>query len=176
MERVTDLLKRIDIYWSKPKKAVHREVETVFNLTCSLNAGADRDRLASYEEVFPDELLEFYRISDGGVFFRDVDFGQWGLNIHSINEVYAETELYFNDRGRDASDGDLIIGQFIGDSDLLMLRCDPNEIDYGRIMVVLPIDSRKEWEVVAKDFYEFLYNYYVFQGDKFWEIKNRLDI
>jgi hypothetical protein len=84
--------------------------------------------------------------------------------------------LYFNDRGRDASNGDLIIGQFIGDSDLLMLHCDPNEIDYGRIMVVLPMDSRKEWEVVAKDFYEFLYNYYVFQGDKFWEIKNRLDI
>ncbi|KAE9904771.1 SMI1/KNR4 family protein, partial [Enterobacteriaceae bacterium TzEc051] len=56
-----------------------------------------------------------------------------------------------------------------GDSDLLLVRCDPNSDDYGSIFVVLPIDQRQDWYIVANTFQEFISKFYETQGDKFWE-------
>ncbi|MGP4881556.1 hypothetical protein ACTXQV_59065, partial [Klebsiella pneumoniae] len=41
--------------------------------------------------------------------------------------------------------------------------------DYGSIFVVLPIDQRQDWYIVANTFQEFISKFYETQGDKFWE-------
>ncbi|KAE9697815.1 SMI1/KNR4 family protein, partial [Enterobacteriaceae bacterium TzEc077] len=40
---------------------------------------------------------------------------------------------------------------------------------YGSIFVVLPIDQRQDWYIVANTFQEFISKFYETQGDKFWE-------
>lgn len=78
-------------------------------------------------------------------------------------------KIYKSNRNNDALQSDLIIGEFYGDSDLLLVRCDPNSDDYGSIFVVLPIDQRQDWYIVANTFQEFISKFYETQGDKFWE-------
>lgn len=85
----------------------------------------------------------------------------WGSNFAS--------KIYKSNRNNDALQSDLIIGEFYGDSDLLLVRCDPNSDDYGSIFVVLPIDQRQDWYIVANTFQEFISKFYETQGDKFWE-------
>jgi len=64
--------------------------------------------------------------------------------------------------------GDVIIGEFLGDSDLLLIRCDSNSNDFGAVVVVLPLDDRPEWYLVAYSFIEFLWAYLSSGGEKFW--------
>ncbi len=94
---------------------------------------------------------------------------QWGLKLYSIEEVIFASKIYKINRNNDALQSDLIIGEFYGDSDLLLVRCDPNSDDYGSIFVVLPIDQRQDWYIVANTFQEFISKFYETQGDKFWE-------
>jgi hypothetical protein len=63
----------------------------------------------------------------------------------------------------------VILGRFIGDSDLLLVRADPQSPDFGRIIVVTGvIDPRPDWEIVAESFGEFLNRYVAARGDRYW--------
>ncbi len=65
--------------------------------------------------------------------------------------------------------GDLIVGEFLGDSDLLLLRTDPSKNDYGSMMIVTPLDSRNNWNNLELNFYNFITEYVSELGQKFWE-------
>jgi hypothetical protein len=64
---------------------------------------------------------------------------------------------------------DLIIGEFLGDAELLLVRCDPGAPDFGQVVVVLPIDARKDWPIAASNLSEFVAKYVESSGDKFWD-------
>ncbi|AYA01712.1 SMI1/KNR4 family protein [Acinetobacter sp. WCHAc010034] len=119
--------------------------------------------------LLPKILEDFYSISNGADLFKDKIYGQWGLKLYSLNELAYASKTYQQDRAEDTLEGDLIIGEFYGDSDLLLVRCDPNSDDYGFILVVLPLDQRKDWYLAANNFEEFISKFYNSQGDKFWE-------
>ncbi len=139
----------------EPKKAIQRGRECPFPLQCSLNL-----KSKIYPQIpqvlLPKVLEDFYTVSNGADLFKDQEYGQWGLKLYSIEEVIFASKIYKSNRNNDALQSDLIIGEFYGDSDLLLVRCDPNSDDYGSIFVVLPIDQRQDWYIVANTFQEFI--------------------
>jgi len=56
------------------------------------------------------------------------------------------------------TDGDLIIGERVGDLMLFVVRCKQNLKDFGTVLLSNPIDQRKDWQVVGKTVTEFLAN------------------
>jgi len=71
-------------------------------------------------------------------------------------------------RPKDWSAGDVVIGRFLGDSDLLIVRCDKGSPDFGRIIAALPLDDRRNWPAIAVSFSQFLTRYLTGQGNKYW--------
>lgn len=170
MFKVKEVLDKMNSHWSVPKSAVHREAEIPFKLRCSFNNGANEQKLSTLAISLPPEAIEFYKATDGAVLFKDDEYGQWGLKIYCLDELDRATRFYLDKRSRDALEGDLIIGEFIGDSDLLLLRCNPHSSDFGSVMIVSAIEQREEWDTAAIDVESFLLELYSQQGDKYWEL------
>jgi hypothetical protein len=61
--------------------------------------------------------------------------------------------------------GDLVVGQFLGDQDLLIAD------DAGAVLVALPLDGRADWYRPARNIAAFLGQYVTANGAKFWEQK-----
>jgi hypothetical protein len=161
--------------WVTPTAALHRGGPCPFKLQCSLDLSpaTHSDLVRVGEELgvdLPAELLQFWRKHKLASLFKDVDYGQWGLDILSPSEACIESKSFRQERRTEATQADLIIGRFLGDSDLLLIQCIPDTQEYGSVLVVRPLDTRAEWPFVAKNFTEFLDKYEREQGDKFWEV------
>ena len=116
----------------------------------------------------PEDLQELWQKSNGLRLFEDKTYGQSGLIIWSPQKVLEQQQIL-----RLGSDefqsGDLIIGEFLGDSDLLVVRCDQNSDDFGQLIISLPIDHRSDWYYLPYLLSEFLQKFTNSQGEKFWE-------
>lgn len=106
--------------------------------------------------------------------FEDVTYGQWGLILWSPDRVITEQEKRIAERQENFRPGDLIIGEFLGDADLLVLRCDATSLDFGNVLIALPLDSREEWYLAADSLESFLSQFIEAKGDKFWENQAQL--
>lgn len=106
--------------------------------------------------------------------FEDVIYGQWGLIVWPPNQVIIEQEKRIAQRKEDFQPGDLIIGEFLGDSDLLVVRGDETSPDFGNVIIALALDSREEWYIAANSLESFLSQFIAAKGDKFWENQAQL--
>jgi len=106
--------------------------------------------------------------------FEDINYGQWGLILWSPNQIIAEQKKRISQRKSDFRPGDLIIGKFLGDADLLILRCDATSPDFGNVMIALSLDSREEWDLAGLTLESFLNQLIAANGDKFWENQTQL--
>jgi hypothetical protein len=61
-----------------------------------------------------------------------------------------------------------VIGKFLGDSDLLIVRCDAAAKDFEAVLIALPLDPRCDWYAVGTSFAAFLDEYVEKGGQKFW--------
>lgn len=101
---------------------------------------------------------------------EDVNYGQWGCILWSPAEIVNRHAQAFGWRGPDDfRPGDLIIGEFRGDTDLVVLRCDPFKPDFGNVVVALAMDPREEWPTVAPSIVEFIKHFHLHPSKKFWE-------
>jgi len=116
----------------------------------------------------PEDLIEFWRVTKSADLFLDQTYGQWGLRILEPELSLHSTDIFKFSRKADYKPGDLVIGKFIGDSDLLIIRCDKSLVDYGSVIVALPLDSRHDWYQVSQSFTEFLEQYVRTGGEKYW--------
>jgi hypothetical protein len=116
----------------------------------------------------PEDLQELWQKCNGLHLFEDKTYRQSGLIIWSPQEV-LEKQQTLRKHSNEFEPEDLIIGEFLGDSDLLIARCNPNSSDFGQIIIALPIDHRKEWYYLAHSLPEFLQRFITSQGEKFWE-------
>jgi hypothetical protein len=114
-------------------------------------------------------LAEFWLFASSAKLFEDVDYGQWGLVLFGPDQAAIETRKFRDDRKNDCVAGDLIVGRFLGDQDLLLVRCDPDAFDFERVKIVLPLDIRTDWYDVAPNLGGFLEEYEREEGAKFWE-------
>lgn len=117
----------------------------------------------------PDELCTLWTRVSGLRLFEDVRYGQWGLILWSPEHLVDAHRRRIKGREQDFRAGDVILGEFLGDSDLLVLRCDPAACDYGNVMIALPIDPRDEWYTVGASLLDFLIRFVDANGEKFWE-------
>ncbi len=130
---------------------------------------ASEEEVGSVAVKIPDDLRDFWRIARDARLFEDTTYGQWGLHLLSPSESLRATQKFQLARERDSSTYDLVVGRFLGDSELLLVRCDPSELDYGQVWVALPLDRREEWFRTAISFEAFLESYVDARGAKFWE-------
>ncbi len=116
----------------------------------------------------PEDLQELWQKCNGLHLFEDKTYGQSGLIIWSPQEVLEKHQTLKRNSNEFESE-DLIIGEFLGDSDLLVVRCNPNATDFGQIIIALPIDHRADWYYLAYSLPDFLQRFIASQGEKFWE-------
>jgi hypothetical protein len=170
LSEVIRILEKLFREWESPRRAAYLEISSDMRFRCI--AKPPCPAMVPNGFVPPPELMSLWSVCCGGRLFEDTTYGQWGLELLSPAEALRETESYRverEERDDPAISGDLIIGCFIADLEQLLLRCDPNAPDYGRIMIVAEIDPRAEWWIAASSLTEFLTRYAEAEGRKYWE-------
>jgi len=130
--------------------------------------GATPAEIVEFASGCPTDLIDFWRNARNAKLFQDQSYGQWGLEILDPQHAFSMTRQCRERRSRDFTVGDLVIGKFLGDSDLLVIRCDSTSDDFGSVLVALPIDVRKDWYCVSPSFADFLELFIKARGDKVW--------
>ena len=114
---------------------------------------------------------KFLLISNGAFLFLDEKYGQAGLNLYSLEDLETKINFWLSSyRANSLIKGDLIIGEFLGDSDFVILRCDQEADDYGTIIISHPYDERRNWFYVKGGFTKFLSDFVRAEGYKYWEV------
>lgn len=116
--------------------------------------------------TLPVDLNEFWRLSAGGRLFVDVDYGQWGLVIYGPAKSVEMTATIRSEDDRYEAD-DLIVGEFLGDTDRLVIQTRPD--GGSRVLIALALDDRIDWDEPAHSFEEFLTMFVRTGGKKYWE-------
>ncbi len=166
MTPLAKLLKQLREDWQVPRVGT----SGLLSLVCRFSAGMSGERMADIiKSPLPRELREMWSISQQCHLFLDADYGQWGLHILSPFDAENETSLFVQERLGDVEPGDLVIGGFVGDTDALLIRCNPNAADFGSLIVATPLDRRADWPIVASSLLDFLQEYAMTEGEKFWE-------
>ncbi|STZ07715.1 Uncharacterised protein [Moraxella caprae] len=160
--------------WSLSKKPQY--CNDSFELLCVFgNEGLEIDLMKSVSKLgivnIPPNFLDFIKETNGAKLFYDKAYGQAGMDLYGTDVVYEKNLEWRNSYlSQDLLPTDLIIGEFLGDSDLVVLRCDKNSDDYGDIIILLPLDERKDWYFLDENFESFLRNFCNNEGVKYWEI------
>ena len=164
MKNIEEIVEYLEKECNFSKKNIYKGKEFQMNFKCLLYK--QRENFYIQSDI-PNDLKKFWQLVNKAILFLDTDYGQWGLKIFSLTESLRESSLEKENRPKDYINSDLVIGEFIGDSDKLVVDC--SQANFGKILVSLPIDSRKDLYVVASSFKEFLNLYIDGQGEKFWE-------
>lgn len=169
MRKLLEIITTLEKEWTTPKSTVDSKgEESFFKFKCTFFEGVGNE-FESFNIAIPQDLKDFYKISNGARLFEDTEYGQWGMNLFSLDELHRATEDYKHNREDEAMTGDLIIGDFLGDSDLLLIRIDEKMLDYGKVAIVNPIYKRPDWYWLDIDFLDFIEKYASSNGGKFWE-------
>lgn len=163
---MTTLINHLREAWSTPKRTSDSDLSSPdLDVVCSFSDGG----VEHLPSGLPPDLTEFWGACESARLFEDRKYGQWGLVLLSPQESTERSDVFRERRTRDYLLGDRIVGEFLGDSDLLLVRSDPESSDFGNVVVALPIDAREDWYVVARSFTEFLNKYAEAEGNKYWE-------
>ena len=130
--------------------------------------GASPGEIDMIPHTCPPNLREFWSVARTARLFEDTEYGQWGLEILPPQRAVDMIAVRRTERQRDFIAGDLVIGEFLGDSDLLVIRCDESKSDFGEVLIASPIDPRSDWDRAAESFADFLDKYARSGGEKYW--------
>ncbi|MCU0339771.1 MAG: hypothetical protein MUE30_07790, partial [Spirosomaceae bacterium] len=111
---------------------------------------------------------EFYYEANGGLFFKDIEFEQWGMRIYSFDELEIMNQ-YVRTWKENLLEEDLVVGEFLGDLDLVIISKNSNYSN--KVIIAIPIYSRDDWFFLDMNFMEFIERYISSSGEKFWETK-----
>ena len=136
-----------------------------FRLRCEFApaAAADEIEAAAERRSIPDGVRALWSVARASTWYVDIDYGQWGLRLWAPAEVIDQTEEYERRRPDDASAGDVVIGEFLGDLDQLVVAAD------GSVLVAMPLDPRPDWYRVGTSVADFAERFERSVGHKFWE-------
>jgi hypothetical protein len=140
-----------------------------FKLTSTLDepaAATEVDEAWNRNELARD-AVDLWAACRAARLFEDVDYGQWGLVLLSPRASATRTAQEREARPSDFRSDDVVIGEFLGDQELLVLA--PSETGRRKVLIALPLDRRDDWIGAASDLGEFLDRYFHGRGDKYWE-------
>jgi|GEM_PF-2866118 len=150
-------------------RPLYRGVQCPFDLVTTAVESDSNGRTDTYDPSIPDEVSDFWRSFERVVLFEDIEYGQWGLHLFDEAESQVATREYARSRPAEFAAGDLILGEFLGDSEILLIRTNIQSADYGSVLIVLPLYRRDEWDRPADSLATFLDTYIEAQGEKYWE-------
>lgn len=166
---LVEIMNRLLLDWAAPKVPTYLQEANLLDAPQRCSAEKPTKPLF-FSHPIPDDLREFWTTYSSARLFEDVNYGQWGLILLDHDMSIQRTGEFFLERPEDALPGDRVIGQFVGDQDLLVMRCIPGESDFGTVLVALRDGWRKEWyHRVADNLSSFLKEYASYEGQKFWE-------
>jgi hypothetical protein len=115
-----------------------------FKLECSLSEPASRDEIDSAwsGSRLDSRVVELWSECREALLFRDVEYGQWGLRILTPSKSAQLTTSERADRPEDLRPDDIVIGEFLGDQELLLFS--PSEQGEQLVLICLPLDPRRE--------------------------------
>jgi hypothetical protein len=144
-----------------------------FRLACSFDEPASEAEVVSAWPSIevPSELMQMWSTSRQSRLFEDVDYGQWGLILLSPTAAAERTAAEQARRPGVYRADDVVVGEFLGDQELVVLA--PSEVGRGHMLIALPLDDRGDWYAAAGDLTEFLDRYLDALGDKYWERSTR---
>jgi len=147
--------------------------QTVYRSVVEPEIPWNREKIEKLLAVtLPSELVQFWDLCSGVRIYEDISYGQWGSIIWSPekvvdNQVWKTTRFFNNE---DFYFGDIIIGEFRGDSALaLIIRCDRTNSDFGSIIIASSIDPRDYWYLAAPSLDIHLEKLLAAQGAMYWE-------
>jgi hypothetical protein len=119
----------------------------------------------------PLEIQALWNNSSELRIYEDVNYGQGGLVIYgpqNLVSLHREKAGQKQWEGR-FRQGDLVMGELIGDDELVLLRCDPEQEDFGDVIIALPIEARTQWPTVESSLTTFLEKFLESPAEKYWE-------
>jgi hypothetical protein len=152
--------------WTAPASGVGGNP---FKLACSVSGPASAEEVAEawLDKTLDPQAVGLWAECREALLFNDIEFGQWGLKILSPGRSAEVTRSEAAERTSGFQVYDIVLGEFLGDQELLVLA--PSEDGDRRVLVALPLDSRNEWYGVGASLSAFFERYLEAQGDKFWE-------
>jgi hypothetical protein len=165
MTAIANALARFRRRPSPPEASTSHPVKLVSTLDGP--AGANEVEDAWHGHGLPSDALALWAACRQARLFEDVEYGQWGLALLAPSASAARTAHQRAARPADARPDDIVLGEFLGDQDLLVLA--PSETGRRRILIALPLDHRPDWFGAAQNLGEFLERYFDHAGDKYWE-------
>jgi hypothetical protein len=152
--------------WREPRDGIG---DNPFRLACRLEppASVAEIRAAWPERELPDELSELWLTCRRAWLFEDTEYQQWGLMLLPPDVSARRTACGRRRRPEDVKSNDIVIGEFLGDQELLLLA--PSEEPARRVLVALPLDRRDDWYPAGGGLAEFLDQYLIHFGEKYWE-------
>lgn len=121
------------------------------------------------QRKLPTSLLDFWKHTSGGRLYEDVTYGQWGLILYSPEETQARSETVRELYPENHRPSDLVIGEFLGDTEILFIEAEVDSPNFGAVYVASPLDPRSDWSRVGDDLADFLKQFVRADGEKFWE-------
>lgn len=175
MTKLGELLDQLKCDWQSPRLISHYGETEPFKLELAMEFSEPYDEgdLGQRFSSLPKDISDFWECNESARLFLDVEYGQWGLELLSPFDAIEATGWYLNTYHGVLLPSDLVIGKFIGDSDILIVRNDPILEDFGSILVGELIDEREDWPIVANTFTEFLQLYVEYDGQKYWDLERR---
>jgi hypothetical protein len=148
--------------WTEPRVVK----DNPFRLACRLTPPATEEEIsrAWSHTSLPCGLRELWLYSSEPELFVDVDYRQWGLKILSPKSSAARSVKERLERPADLTDSDVIVGEFLGDQDLLVVDQD------GAVLIALPLDDRADWWRPDTNLSRFFSRYVASNGAKYWEL------
>ena len=165
---IVNIIDFIKLFGDLPKYVNQYGYKSPTPLSCSVNIGISNDLNG---EILPDslpgELIELWNLSSEIRLFEDKTYGQWGLIIVSPDRSIDLTNFAQSNRQDQFKKTDLVIGEFLGDLDQIVISRDID--DFGAIHIALPLDTRNDWPLVGNSLSDFLTKFINTSGEKYWE-------
>ena len=116
----------------------------------------------------PEYLHILWKYASNVYICEEINYGQWGLVLWNPIEVLHNNQGDPRFTAYHLEKGEIIIGEFKGDLDVVIIRCDKNQEDFGKIIIAEGMAPREEYEIVTKSLLEFLEKFMNDPTKKFW--------
>lgn len=163
MSDLTELFASL-VNWKQPPGG-----DNPFMLSCRAAPGLGAEEIdrAAPGASTSDELRDLWRTTEEAWLFEDTEYGQWGLHLLRPTDCVNRTSTEHVTRPEDYRPDDCVIGEFLGDSELLVFA--PSEDEGRRFLIALPLDPRDDWHAAGTSIGEVLRQMLAVNGDKYWE-------
>ena len=151
----------------------HQGEDLPFPYRCTLGPPEPWDRIhleRQFRHSLPPELVDLWHGASRLHLYEDYQYRKWGLILWSPAQILENHRKAAHSRESELRPADLLIGEFLGDDDLLGIRCERSLTDFGTVFVSPARLPRSEWYFLSLSLSEFLNLYLETTGDKWWEV------